>query len=78
MNLFTRREIRVTRHAEEQLRICGVLERNGIQTQVVTHSTTNARRHHGVPGIQSDYAYEYRIYVDRKDFKKAKSLLTRP
>lgn len=78
MNFLTRREVRVTRYAEEQLRVCGVLERNGIQTHVACNAITNTGRHHGVPGIQSDYAYEYRIYVKRKEFGKAKRLLSRP
>lgn len=71
LSFLNRKEIRVTRSAQEQYEICSKLECAGISTSVKTNSMTNPGRHHGVPGINSDYAYSYRIYVHRKEYERA-------
>ena len=75
ITIFNRKEVRVTRRMEERFEICNLLESNGIPTATRTNSMTNLGRSRGIPGIDADYAYEYRIYVHRKDCEAATNLL---
>lgn len=75
ITIFNRKEVRVTRRMEEHFQICNLLELNGIPTITRTNSMTNLGRSRGIPGIDADYAYEYRIYVHRKDYEAATNLL---
>ena len=72
---FLKREIRVTRNIDE----CNkkrehILEKKN-QTYVITNTLTNPGRHHGIAFIQMDAAYEYQIFVKRKDWEKANFLI---
>jgi len=75
ITIFNRKEVRVTRRMEERFEICNLLESNGIPTATRTNSMTNLGRSRGIPGIDTNYAYEYRIYVHRKNYKAATSML---
>lgn len=75
ITIFNRKEVRVTRRMEERFQICNLLELNGIPTITRTNSMTNSGRSRGIPGVDADYAYEYKIYVHRKDFETATNLL---
>ncbi len=68
-------EIRVTRDLEELNKIRDILSKNGIQTSVITNTHINPGRHHGVPFIDPAAAYQYQIFVTRKDEKKALGIL---
>ena len=68
---FTRKEVFTTRDLEQCNRIRETLTANGIDYQILTTTMTNPGRHHGVPFINMDYAYQYRIMVKRKDFEHA-------
>ena len=68
---FFKREIRVTRNIDECNKIRELLLENNIQTYVITNTLTNPGRHHGIAFIQMDAAYEYQIFVKRKDWEKA-------
>ena len=63
-------EIRVTIDLEELNKIRDILSKNGIQTSVITNTHINPGRHHGVPFIDPDAAYQYQIFAARKDEKK--------
>lgn len=72
MNLFTRREYFITRRLDE-LNICkNQLEKKNIKYKVVTNSITNTGRNHGIPFIDSNSAYEYRVYISKKDYNQMK------
>ena len=72
---FLKREIRVTRNIDECNKIRELLLENNIQTYVITNTLTNLGRHHGIAFIQMDAAYEYQIFVRRKDWEKANFLI---
>ena len=46
-----------------------------MQTYVITNTLTNPGRRHGIAFIQMDAAYEYQIFVKRKDWEKANFLI---
>ena len=72
---FLKREIRVTRNIDECNKIRELLLENNIQTYVITNKLTKQGRHHGIAFIQMDAAYEYQIFVRRKDWEKANFLI---
>jgi len=56
-------------------RVRDKLEAAGIKTWCRTGSLGSIGRYHGVPGIQADSAYEYKVLVRRKDRDAAEELL---
>lgn len=73
--MLFKREIRATRDLDELNQIRECLSQNGIQTFVVTNTHINPGRHHGNPFIDPDAAYQYQIFVAKKDEKKALDIL---
>lgn len=73
--MLFKKEIRVTRDFNELNRIRESLAKNGIATSVITNTPTNPGRYHGMPFIKSSAAYQYHIYVAKKDVEKAKQIL---
>ena len=73
--MFFKREIRVTRNLEELNKIRDILSKNGIETFVITNTHINPGRHHGIPFIDSSAAYQYQIFVAKKDEKKSLNIL---
>lgn len=73
--MFFKKEIYLTRdlaaysHAKERL------EKEHIRYNTVTNSMMNSGRYHGMPGIRAEAAYEYRIFVKRKDYWHARRVL---
>ncbi len=74
INIFNRREICLTRSAKEQLRVCSLLNGLGIETQTVSGNLSSAGRHHGA-GINMGVAFEYYVYVHKKDYDRARQAL---
>ncbi len=74
INIFNRREIRLTRSAKEQLRVCSLLNGLGIETQTVSGNLCSAGRHHSA-GVNMDAAFEYYVYVHKKDYDRARQAL---
>jgi hypothetical protein len=72
MNILNRKELLLTRDSGELNRALGHLTANGIAYKTATNSVANPGRSHGVPGINAEYAYQYRIYVHKKDYERAK------
>ena len=74
IHLFNRKELLLTSSMERQARIRDILETNHIPYRVRTSS--NISRSRGViPGMRMDLMYQYRIYVKRSDYEKAKFLI---
>ena len=76
INILTRREIIIMRDLNQLNTIRNRLQDNGIENIVRTNNCiTNTGRSHGAPNINAEFAYEYRVYVHRKDYKKAIRLI---
>ena len=79
--IFNRRELVLTLSMDRQAEIRAILSANGIDYQVKTTNLQNAplagsqRARRGSFGIQSEHSYEYKIYVHKKDYEKAKYLM---
>lgn len=76
INIFNRREICLTRSAKEQVRVCTLLNGLGIETQTASGNLSSAGRHHGA-GIDMDAAFEYYVYVHKKDYDRARQALNK-
>lgn len=72
MNILNRREILLTRRNDDLNWVTSCLITNDIKYITKTNSITNPGRHHGIPSIKMDYAYEYRVYIHKNDFERAK------
>lgn len=70
-----KKEIRVTRNLDECNRIRALLSKYDIKTFVITNTITNPGRHHGNLFVNMSAAYEYHIFVNRKDGKRALEML---
>ena len=71
IHLFNRKELLLTSSMERQARVRDMLAANDIPYLVRTSS--NISRSRGVmPGMWMDMLYQYRIYVKRCDYEKAK------
>ena len=47
------------------------LDAAGIGYYTKTNCVTNPDRHHGAAMSKTEYSYEYRLYVKRKDYETA-------
>ena len=66
INVFNRKEVLVTRDLTELRKFTDDLNAKGIEYKVVTNSLGSPDRYHGLPGIQTENAYEYKVYVNKK------------
>lgn len=74
MSIF-KKEVRITRNLDEYNKIRALLSEHDIETFCKTNTITNPGRHHGIPFIDMSAAYEYHIFVNRKDGKQALEVL---
>ncbi|MEA4970679.1 MAG: hypothetical protein VB051_09160 [Candidatus Pelethousia sp.] len=75
INIFNRREVCLTRSMDEQARVRSLLNGLGIETHTISGNLNRAGRHHGIPGIDLESAYEYYVYVHKKDYDRARQAL---
>lgn len=82
LTIFNRRELVTTGSMEEQNRVRDILAQNGIDYRIKTVNPTaratfgaSGRARTGSFGVNLDCAYQYYIYVHKKDFARAQSLL---
>lgn len=81
ITVFNRKELFITMEMNRQAEIRDILSQNGIDYIVKTTNPEtspilgNRRAHTGSFGINPNYSYEYKIYVHKKDFEKAASLI---
>ena len=80
ITLFNRRELYMTYDMNDRVRVCDLLCANGIDYRLKTTNTTapamGRRRGGSTFGVNMDYAYEYKIYVHKKDYEKAFHLIS--
>ena len=74
IHLFNRKELLLTSSMERQARVRDVLAANNIPYLVRTSSNISRSRA-VIPGMRMDMLYQYRIYVKRSDYEKAKFLI---
>ncbi len=67
ITLLNRYELLLTRDLKVLNDTLCKLQSKNIDYKVVTNSLTNPGRSHGIPFINSDSAYEYRVYINKKD-----------
>lgn len=82
LTIFDRRELLTTFSMEEQNRVRDILTRHHIDYRIKTvnpgaRSTfgSSGRARAGSFGIDTDCAYQYYIYVHKKDYARAQSLI---
>ena len=74
IHLFNRKELLMTSSMERQAKVRDILAANNIPYRVLTSSNVSRSRT-VIPGMRMDMLYQYRIYVKRSDYEKAKFLL---
>ena len=81
LTIFNRRELYMTYHMNDRVRVCDILRANGIDYRIKTTNTTSSamggRRGGSTLGVDMDYAYEYKIYVHKDDHDRALHLIQR-
>ena len=82
LTILNRRELLTTCSMEEQARVRDILAQNHIDYRIKTvnpsaRSTVgvSGRGRTGSFGVNMDHAYQYSIYVHKKDYALAQSLL---
>ncbi len=82
LTVFNRKELLTTWSMEEQVRVREVLAKNGIDYRIRTvnpsarsAAASSGRSRMGSFGVNSDCAYQYYIYVHRRDYDRARSLI---
>lgn len=81
ITIFSRKELLVTFDMKQQNAVREILSANGIKYTVKVTNRQNAailgssRARTGSFGNKSDFAYEYKIYVHKKDYDYAVKLI---
>ena len=81
LTIFNRQELIITMDMNRQADIRKILSQNEIEYTVKTtnlQSPTAIDSRRGITGsfgINQDYSYEYKIYVHKKDYDRAKWLI---
>lgn len=78
ITVFNRKELIITMEMKRQAEMRDILSQNGIAYTVKTtnlQAAGNTRGRAGSFGINPDYSYEYKIYVQKKDFERAAYLI---
>ena len=75
LTVFNKREIMITRDLSVRNKIGNLLSAQKIEYCVKTNNITNVGRNHGVPFINPDFSFEYRINVKKKDFQEALKII---
>ncbi len=77
ITIFNRREVCITRDSQVLNRACDQLVLGGIQYRTYTNAPGNSRRGHEIAHLNVSAAYEYRVYVNKRDYEQAKHLISR-
>ena len=81
ITIFNRKELLITFDIKYRSNICDILNANKIEYSVKTTNLQsaaiggNGRERYGTFGVNSNYSYEYKIYVHKKDYEYALSLI---
>ncbi|MEA4988696.1 MAG: hypothetical protein VB095_11595 [Anaerovorax sp.] len=74
ITIFNREQLYITFAVKEQYEIRQMLSSKGIGCYIKVRNCIPDRGRTGSLGINMDYAYEYTIYVHKKDFDLAKAV----
>ena len=83
ITIFNRRELLITMDIKRRGEVCDILKDNGIDYDVKTTNLESAgpigaaRGNRGSLGMNQQFSYEYKIYVSKADYEKAKLLVRR-
>lgn len=80
ITIFNRRELLTTYSMEKQAQVRDILSQNGIDCRTKTNSHSSGRYTRGRTGSfgqNSDFAYQYTIYVHSNDYEKAQYLINK-
>lgn len=80
ITIFNRRELIITRSMEEQIQVRNKLNECGIDYRIKTNrghsrSFASERAYTGSLGERQDAMYEYRIFVKKEEYEKARRLI---
>lgn len=81
ITIFTRKELLITLDMKRQSNVSDILSANGIDYTVKVTNRQNAaiigssRARVGSFGMNQNFAYEYKIYVHKKDYDNALRLI---
>ena len=82
ITIFNRAEICMTYDLNEQYRIRNILADHNIPYQIKTKNLSSpslfgvgSRERSGTFGLNTDYMYEYKIYVNKNDYEFAYHLI---
>lgn len=80
LTIFNRKELLITMDMKRQADVREILSKNGIHYTITTINLQSAgfasgRAHAGSFGISPEHSYEYKIYVHKKDYDRAKYLI---
>ena len=77
IRLFNQRELLTTTSMERQATVRNILADNKIPYRVRVRNNAGgmSRSRMVMPGIQTEYLYQYDIYVKKSDYEKAKYLI---
>lgn len=80
ITIFNRAELIVTRSMDKQSQVRDILAASGIDYVTKVNSghprgISGQGAHTGSFGINPDVQYEYRIFVNKKDYERAKYLI---
>lgn len=81
ITVFNRKELTITMDMSVQMRVRDILSANKIDYIIKTKNLYGAsfagsrRSYVGSLGTNADYMYEYKIFVRKDDFEKAKHLI---
>ena len=81
ITIFNRKELLITLDMKRQADVCDMLSANGIDYTVKVTNRQNqavlgsSRARVGSFGMNQDIAYEYKIYVHKKDYDHALRLI---
>ena len=80
--IFNRKELLITMSMDVQANVRSVLAANLIDYSIKTKNLqaspwyANSRARTGTFGINSDYSYEYKVYVRKEDYDRAVMLIS--
>lgn len=82
ITIFNRKELILTWEMKKQLEIRNILSANNIDYTISVKNMLDrnsfgrsARSHYGSMGINAECLYEYKIYVNKKDYEQAVYLI---
>ncbi len=75
MHIFNRREVFITRQLQKLCNATEKLALSGVPYTTKASTFVNANRGRGIPFMNAGYANEYRVYVHKADYERAKKAL---